>query len=53
MILIFVFAGIIVSCNDAGCMQISTTTFNAMMVGGVLELVFEVVGLAKIFRKKQ
>lgn len=54
MIILFIVlaSGIVIKCAGANCDTVSTLVFSAMATEGVLELVFSLKGIIKIFKVK-
>ncbi len=54
MVILFIVlaSGIVIKCAGANCDTVSTLVFSAMSVEGVLELVFSLRGIVKIFKVK-
>lgn len=54
MIILFIVlaSGIVIKCAGASCDTVSTLVFSAMATEGVLELVFSLKGIIKIFKVK-
>jgi hypothetical protein len=53
-IFIYILASrIVIHCIESvGCMQTSLASFNAIFLGGAMELMFEIPWVVKIYRKK-
>jgi hypothetical protein len=45
---------IVIHCAEAaaGCMQVSVAHFDYLMSAGALEMILEIAGIVKIFKKK-
>ena len=46
-------SGIIITCNSAGCVSSTLSDFKVILGAGLLELIFEIVGIIKIYKRKQ
>jgi hypothetical protein len=44
-------SSVVIYCNQAGCMQVSMEHFNRLVAAGLVEMIFEMPYLVKVYKR--